>query len=81
MMQDTLLLKQRKNLARRERLNKDWPIKVYTYACWPQGTIPSALWDTAHEMRRLWNDFTAIFRDILSKDLKDELVLQREFVI
>jgi len=73
MMQDTLLLKQRKNLARRERLNKDWPIKVYTYACWPQGTIPSALWDTAHEMRRLWNDFTAIFRDILSKDLKDEL--------
>src|SRR6266508_1921564 len=73
MMQDTLQLKQRKNLARRERLNKDWPIKVYTYACWPQGTIPSALWDTAHEMRRLWNDFTAIFRDILGKDLKDEL--------
>jgi hypothetical protein len=60
------------NPARRERLNKGWPIKVYTYDCWPQEKPPQALWDTAHEMRRLWNDFTAIFRKILADDEKDE---------
>ena len=62
----------RKNPVRRERLNKDWPIKVYTYDCWPQEKPPQALWDTAHEMRRLWNDLTAIFRMILADDVRDE---------
>jgi hypothetical protein len=62
----------RKSPIRRGRLNKDWPIKVYTYDCWPQEKPPQALWDTAHEMRRLWNDFTAIFRKILADDKKDE---------
>jgi hypothetical protein len=60
------------NPARRERLNKGWPIKVYTYDCWPQEKPPQALLDTAHEMRRLWNEFTAIFRQILADDKKDE---------
>jgi hypothetical protein len=60
------------NPARRERLNKGWPIKVYTYDCWPQEKPPQALWDTAHEIRRQWNDFTAIFRKIITDDKKDE---------
>lgn len=62
----------RKNLARRDRLNKDWPIKVYNYDCWPVEKPPQALWDTAHEMRRLWNEFTAIFRKIVEDDKKDD---------
>lgn len=65
-------LPKRKNLARRPRLNGDWPIKVYVYDCWPQEKPPQELWDTAHEMRRLWNEFTAIFRGVLAKDAKDE---------
>src|SRR5262244_1806127 len=65
-------ISQRKNIARRERLNKDWPIKVYTYDCWPQEKPPKALWDTAHEMRRLWIDFTEIFRKVLEQDKKDD---------
>jgi len=62
----------RKNPARRERLNKDWPIKVHNYRCSPNEKPPQALWDTAHEMRRLWNDLTAVFRKILAEDKKDE---------
>ncbi len=63
----------KKNPARprRERINKDWPIKVQTYDCWPQ-KIPKDLWDCVHAMRRLWNDFTAIFKHALTADKKDE---------
>ena len=72
-----------KNPARRERLHPDWPVKVQVYRCWPlcaashfyrvEGcpdcldAIPQDLWDTAHKMRRLWNEFTALLRDILAK--------------
>jgi hypothetical protein len=62
----------RKNFARRERLHKDWPIEVRAYQCWPIGDLPVELWDTAHEMRRLWNAFVFLFRDALKADIKDE---------
>ncbi len=62
----------RKNFARRERLNKDWPFKVYPYRCMLREKPPQALWDTAREMRRLWNDFTETFHKILKEDKKDE---------
>ena len=32
----------RKNPARRERLNKEWPFIVHVYPCWPIEEIPSA---------------------------------------
>src|SRR5215813_14426810 len=62
----------RKKTARRERLHKDWPIKVLVYTCWPLGEPPVELWDTAHEIRRLWNAFVFLFRDALGADVKDE---------
>jgi hypothetical protein len=62
----------RGNLARRERLNKDWLFKVCAYRCSPREKPPQALWDTAHEIRRLWNDFTEIFHKILKEDKQDE---------
>jgi len=62
----------RKNTVRRERLNKEWPFIVHVYPCWPIEEIPRELWDTAHEMRRLWNDFVFLFRDASAADLKDE---------
>jgi len=62
----------RKKTPRRERLHKDWPIKVLVYPCWPIGEPPVELWDTAHEMRRLWNAFASLFRDALEADVKDE---------
>src|SRR6266542_6514416 len=52
----------RKKNPRRERLHKDWPIKVPVYPCWPLGEPPVEMWDTAHEMRRLWNAFVFLFR-------------------
>lgn len=62
----------KKNPARRERLNKEWPFKIYSYDAFPQKPPPKALWDTAHGMKRLWNDLTAKFKSVSDRDLKDE---------
>lgn len=35
-----------KNLARRERLNPDWPIRIYTYDCWVVTEAPPEVWGT-----------------------------------
>lgn len=50
-----------KNLARRERLNPDWPHTVFVFDCWPLGAIPQQLWDTAKLQQQLWNDLCLVF--------------------
>ncbi len=61
-----------RNLARRPRLNEDWPISSYSFDCWPQEKPPDSLWETAHQMRRLWNDLTAIFVRARELDTRDD---------
>jgi hypothetical protein len=68
----------RKNLARRERLNPDWPISIYKWDCWPMGAdgkpcaMPDHLWQTAHLMRQLWNDLCDVFERASALDTRDE---------
>lgn len=61
-----------KNLARRERLNPDWPITIYTFDCWPLAPMPQHLWDTARLMQSLWNELCVEFEKASAADLKDE---------
>lgn len=61
-----------KNLARRVRLNPDWPITVFVFDCWPQGAIPQSLWDTARMMQQLWNELCAVFDAASAADVKGE---------
>lgn len=68
----------RRNLARRPRLNPDWPIYIYKWDCWPvthDGQIqkmPDALWKTAKLMQSLWNDYCALFQKVGDLDKKTE---------
>lgn len=62
-----------KNLARRERLNPDWPIRIFTYDCWPiGGELPQELWNTARLMQSLWNELCIEFQKASAADLKDD---------
>lgn len=62
----------RKNLPRRERLNPDWPIAVFSFRAWPLAKPPQSLWDTARAMQALWNECVALFDRASTLDLKSE---------
>lgn len=68
---ETTPLKKRTNLARRERLNPDWPIVVLNFPAQIIGEVPQAVWENSKQMNELWNEFCAMFERASTLDVKD----------
>lgn len=66
------------NLARRERLNPDWPIAIYNFDAFPINGVPQAVWDSERQKNKLWDDLCALFDRASKLDEKKEVEILKK---